>query len=56
MWWIWCEGRRYEISPGTATILHKPSSKVYRLRLENDKEAKFESAEVEALTTIATLG
>ena len=42
------EGRRYEIYPGTARYSHAEFAH-YRLRIENDKEAKFESAEVEAL-------
>ena len=42
------EGRRYEIYPGTARYSHAEFAN-YRLRIENDKEAKFESAEVEAL-------
>jgi lipopolysaccharide export system permease protein len=44
------EGRRYEIYPGTAKYSQAEFAN-YRLRLENDKEAKFESAEVEALKT-----
>ena len=43
-------GRRYDIFPGTAKY-SQAEFQSYRLRLENDKEAKFESAEVEALTT-----
>ena len=42
------EGRRYEIYPGTPRY-SQAEFKNYRLRLESDKEAKFESAEVEAL-------
>lgn len=41
-------GRRYEIYPNTAKYSHTEFES-YRLRLENDKEAKFESGEVEAL-------
>jgi lipopolysaccharide export system permease protein len=42
------EGRRYEIYPNSAKYSHV-EFKSYRLRLENNKEAKFESTEVEAL-------
>ena len=42
------EGRRYEIYPGTAQYSQAEFAS-YRLRLENDKEAKFKSQEVEAL-------
>ena len=42
------QGRQYEIFPGTAKYT-QAEFQTYRLRLENDKEAKFESAEVEAL-------
>ena len=45
------QGRRYEIYPGQPRY-SKPSFQSYRLRLENDKEAKFESADVEALSTM----
>lgn len=44
------QGRRYEIYPGRPKYT-QAEFQSYRLRLENDKEAKFESAEVEALTT-----
>jgi lipopolysaccharide export system permease protein len=44
------EGRRYEIYPGKARY-SQAEFQSYRLRLENDAEAKFESAEVEALPT-----
>lgn len=44
------QGRRYEIYPGRSKYT-QAEFQSYRLRLENDKEAKFESAEVEALTT-----
>ena len=43
------QGRRYEIFPGTAKYT-QAEFQSYRLRLENDKEAKFESNEVEALS------
>ncbi|MFW1857998.1 LPS export ABC transporter permease LptF [Acinetobacter defluvii] len=42
------QGRRYEIYPGTPKYT-QAEFQSYRLRLENDKEAKFESADVEAL-------
>ncbi|CAM4175688.1 LPS export ABC transporter permease LptF [Acinetobacter pragensis] len=42
------EGRRYEIYPGQPRY-SQAEFESYRLRLENDSEAKFESAEVEAL-------
>ena len=42
------QGRRYEIYPGSAKY-SQAEFQSYRLRLENDKEAKFESDEVEAL-------
>ena len=42
------EGRRYEIYPGTAQY-SQAEFESYRLRLESDESAKFESAEVEAL-------
>ena len=42
------EGRRYEIFPGKAKY-SQAEFQSYRLRLESDTEAKFESAEVEAL-------
>lgn len=42
-------GRRYEIYPGTPKY-SQTEFKTYRLRLENNKEAKFESGEVEALS------
>ena len=44
------EGRRYEIFAGTPKYT-QAEFQSYRLRLENDKEAKFESADVEALPT-----
>ena len=44
------EGRRYEIYPGQPRYT-QAEFQSYRLRLENDKEAKFESTEVEALAT-----
>lgn len=44
------EGRRYEIYPGQPRY-SQAEFQSYRLRLENDAEAKFESAEVEALPT-----
>ncbi|UOG17406.1 LPS export ABC transporter permease LptF [Acinetobacter sp. PK01] len=44
------QGRRYEIYPGQPKYT-QAEFQSYRLRLENDKEAKFESSEVEALTT-----
>jgi lipopolysaccharide export system permease protein len=44
------EGRRYEIYPNSPKYSHV-EFQTYRLRLENDKEAKFESTEVEALPT-----
>lgn len=50
------QGRRYEIYPNSPQYSHIEFES-YRLRLESDKEAKFESAEVEALpigTLIAT--
>ncbi|QIC61395.1 LPS export ABC transporter permease LptF [Acinetobacter schindleri] len=43
-------GRRYEIFAGMPKYT-QAEFETYRLRLENDKEAKFESAEVEALPT-----
>ncbi|WP_425918486.1 LPS export ABC transporter permease LptF [Acinetobacter sp. TSRC1-2] len=42
------EGRRYEIFPGKPKYT-QAEFQSYRLRLESDAEAKFESAEVEAL-------
>ncbi|ANF82774.1 LPS export ABC transporter permease LptF [Acinetobacter sp. NCu2D-2] len=42
------QGRRYEIFPGTPKYT-QAEFQSYRLRLENDKEAKFESSDVEAL-------
>ncbi len=42
-------GRRYEIYPGTPKY-SQTEFKTYRLRLENNKEVKFESGEVEALS------
>lgn len=42
------QGRRYEIYPGRPEYT-QAEFQSYRLRLENDKEAKFESNEVEAL-------
>ena len=42
------QGRRYEIYPGTPKYT-QAEFQSYRLRLESDKEAKFESGEVEAL-------
>ena len=42
------EGRRYEIFPGKPKYT-QAEFQSYRLRLESDTEAKFESAEVEAL-------
>lgn len=42
------QGRRYEIFPGTAKYT-QIEFQSYRLRLESDKEAKFESTEVEGL-------
>ena len=44
------EGRRYEIYPGNPRY-SQAEFQSYRLRLENDSKAKFESAEVEALPT-----
>jgi len=44
------QGRRYEIYPGKPKYT-QAEFQSYRLRLESDKEAKFESAEVEALPT-----
>lgn len=44
------EGRRYEIFPGTPKYT-QAEFQSYRLRLESDQEAKFESDEVEALST-----
>ncbi|WP_279052488.1 LPS export ABC transporter permease LptF [Acinetobacter tandoii] len=44
------QGRRYEIYSGQPKYT-QAEFQSYRLRLENDKEAKFESSEVEALTT-----
>lgn len=44
------EGRRYEIYPGKPQYSQAEFAS-YRLRLENDKAAQFESAEVEALPT-----
>ncbi len=43
------QGRRYEIYPGTPKY-SQTEFQTYRLRLENNKEAKFESDEVEGLT------
>ena len=43
-------GRRYEIYPSTAKY-SQAEFENYRLRLETDKAAKFESTEVEALKT-----
>ena len=45
------EGRRYEIYPGQPKYSHIEFES-YRLRLENNKEAKFDSAEVDALPTM----
>ena len=45
------QGRRYEIYPGQPRY-SQAEFQSYRLRLENDKEAKFESADVEALSTM----
>ena len=42
------QGRRYEIYTGTPQY-SQAEFQSYRLRLENDKEAKFESGDVEAL-------
>ena len=42
------EGRRYEIYPGRPRY-SQVEFQTYRLRLENNKEAQFESTEVEAL-------
>lgn len=42
------QGRRYEVYPGTPKYT-QAEFQSYRLRLENDKEAKFESGEVEGL-------
>ena len=42
------QGRRYEIYPGTPQY-SQAEFQSYRLRLENNKEAKFESSDVEAL-------
>lgn len=44
------EGRRYEIFQNSPKYTHIEFQS-YRLRLENNKEAKFESTEVEALPT-----
>ena len=44
------EGRRYEIFANSPKYTHIEFQS-YRLRLENNKEAKFESTEVEALPT-----
>ena len=44
------QGRRYEIYPGQPKYT-QAEFQSYRLRLENNAEAKFESSEVEALTT-----
>ncbi|MCJ8162518.1 LPS export ABC transporter permease LptF [Acinetobacter zhairhuonensis] len=44
------QGRRYEIYSGKPKYT-QAEFQSYRLRLESDKEAKFESAEVEALPT-----
>ena len=44
------QGRRYEIYPGTPQYTQAEFAS-YRLRLENDEEAQFASAEVEALPT-----
>ena len=41
-------GRRYEIYPGTPQYT-QAEFQSYRLRLENDKDVKFESDEVNAL-------
>ena len=43
------QGRRYEIYPGTPQY-SQAEFQSYRLRLENNKEAKFESSDVEALS------
>ena len=43
------QGRRYEIYPGTPKY-SQTKFQLYRLRLENNKEAKFESDEVEGLS------
>ena len=43
------QGRRYEIYPGTPQY-SQTEFQSYRLRLENNKEAKFESSDVEALS------
>ncbi len=43
------QGRRYEIYPGTPKY-GQTEFQSYRLRLENNKEAKFESDEVEGLS------
>ena len=42
------QGRRYEIYPDSPKYSHTEFAS-YRLRLENDKEAKFESGHVDAL-------
>jgi len=42
-------GRRYEIFPNSAKYT-QTEFETYRLRLESDKEAKFDSGEVEGLT------
>ncbi len=44
------EGRRYEIYPGQPRY-SQAEFQSYRLRLENNDEAKFESSDVEALPT-----
>ncbi len=43
------QGSRYELYPNSPKYSHVEFES-YRLRLENDKEAKFDSAEVEAVT------
>lgn len=48
------QGRRYEIYTGTPQY-SQAEFQSYRLRLENDKEAKFESGDVEALPFIKLL-
>jgi len=44
------QGRRYEIFPGQPKYT-QAEFQSYRLRLENDKDVKFESGDVEALST-----
>lgn len=44
------QGRRYEIYPGQPKYT-QAEFQSYRLRLENDKDVKFESSDVEALPT-----